>query len=91
MVDIQTTGRPIGCQDDLELDTYSPNVEHKNNSDKFYFICKFNKLPARAYSLPRVHSACYQRRSKSRMNPRRTGAPESVVGWSRHSIRVFGR
>ena len=29
----------------LCLDTYVPNVQH-NNSNKFYFICKFNKLSA---------------------------------------------
>jgi hypothetical protein len=35
----------------FQIDTYVPNVEH-NDSNKFYFICKFNKLLAPGYSLP---------------------------------------
>ncbi len=34
-----------------QLDTYVPNAEH-NNSNKFFFIRKFNKLSAPARSLP---------------------------------------
>lgn len=35
----------------VDLDTCLPNVE-QNDSNKFYFMCRFNKLQAPVYSLP---------------------------------------
>jgi len=41
----------MGRITDRILDTYVSNVEH-HNSNKFLFMCEFNKLPAPTYSLP---------------------------------------